>query len=450
MNLFPSRRSAMTQARSAAGPAPARRGVRAALVLAAITALAGVAAAQPVVHTRPAPARLTAFEGPGFALGTVGVEQIDWVGPWAATPDSNWGRLTLHHRGVGGVMFINVRIGDDWVIRNMGVESPLGVGAPQTVSTFFPIAPEHGVAVEIVQMDLVATTVPIETFDPMFIPPTARIDSFFDVFFAVQSTQVALGAEHGAVGMPCPVLFLPPIWIPGMPLSGAQLPDQDKVDNKPQGPNQCAPGAVSNSLRYLHARGLGNLGDAPISTEGLGEVLGTDADGSPQDWPERKQSFFNANPQYRICTKILEGAGASVIDEVVQAIRDGKDVELDLAGHVVFVVGIRVYPDRVELDIYDDNQTDNEKDPKRTVVLKSDGAGGWTCDGFKVDGFVIEAPCPCAADWDHDGMVTPNDFNFFMFLYQLGLPQADFNGDGQVNTLDLQGFLQAFNTPCSN
>jgi hypothetical protein len=225
-----------------------------------------------------------------------------------------------------------------------------------------------------------------------------------------------------------------------MPLAGAQLPEQDKIDNKPQGRNQCAPGAVSNSLRYLHARGQGNLDEAPISIAGLAGVLGTDADGSPADWPERKQAYFNANPQ----------SGAAVIDEVIQAIRDGKDVELDLAGHVVFVAGIRVYPDRIELDIYDDNQTDDKKDPKRTVVLKSDGAGGWTCDGFKVDGFVIEAPCPCPADWDHDGMVTPNDFNLFMMLYQLGLPQADFNGDGQVNTLDLQGFMQAFNTPCPN
>jgi len=422
--------------------------LKSAALLATLAGLSAPALAQPLVTNARTTHRVLDFDGVGnFTLGTVEVEQIDWVGPFAPTRDSNWGRFTLNFRGREGLFYINVMVGNQWVIRNMGVESPLGAGVNHTVTTFFPIAPEHGVPIEMVQMDLVATHVPVVSPDPTFIQPSNRIDSFFDVFYMVQSEDRMLGAEHGMFGW-IPPIIIPPIVLPELPTSGAQLPNQDKVENKPQPPNGCAPGAVSNSLRYLHATGQGNLGTAPISPDGVGGILGTDANGTPQSWPETKQQFFNNNPQYRICTDILEGASASVIDQVVQAIKDGKDVELDLDGHVVFVVGIRVYADRVELDVYDDDQTDDKADPKRTVVLKPDGAGGWTCDGMKVDGFVIEAPCPCPADWNHDGLVNAADMAIFMSFFQLGLPQADFNGDGVVNSQDLNQFLQAFNQPC--
>lgn len=426
----------------------AARHFKVAAMLATLAGLNGLAMAQPVVGNIRTPHRVLDFDGVGgFTLGTVEVEQIDWAGPFAPTRDSNWGRLTLNYRGQRGLMYINVMVGNRWVIRNMGVESPLGAGVGHTVCTFFPIAEEHGVPIELVQMDLVATHTPVLSPNPTFIPPSNLIDSFFDVFYTVQSEDLLLGSEHGVFGWIPPVI-LPPIVLPELPTSGAQLPNQEKVENKPQPPNGCAPGAVSNSLRYLHATGQGNLGTAPISPAGVGGILGTDANGTPQNWPQIKQAYFNANPQYRICTKILPGASAATIDEVVQAIKDGKDVELDLDGHVVFVVGIRVYADRIELDIYDDDQTDNKADPKRTVVLKPDGAGGWTCDGMKVDGFVIESPCPCAADWNHDGVVNAADVAMFMSFFQLGLPQADFNGDGVVTTQDVQAFLQAFNQPC--
>ena len=149
----------------------------------------------------------------------------------------------------------------------------------------------------------------------------------------VSSNEMMLGGEHGMLEMPLPVLAVPPAWALGLPLISATLPDADKIENKPQKPNHCAPGAISNSLRYLAARGVGPVGAAPITEADLAEILGTsEQDGTPADWPERKRDWFNANPQHQICTEILEGAGGDVIAKVVQAIRDGKDVELDLQG----------------------------------------------------------------------------------------------------------------------
>lgn len=425
----------------------ARNTFKLAAAAALAAGLGSAALAQPMLIRAHTQQRFTDFDGPHFGLGTVGLEQIDWVGPFTPTTNSNWGRFTFDFAGREGLFYLNVMVGNQWVIRNMGVSSPMGPGAHHTISTFFPIAPFHGIPVEMVQLDLIATTAPIVSPNPQFIPPSMVIDSFFDVFYTVQSQDLMLGSEWGWTNLPLPVLMAPPA-APAGPTDSAELPDQDKIDNKPQKPNECAPGAVSNSLRYLAARGIGNLGTAPISISGVGGILGTDENGTPQDWPTRKQAYFNAHPEYRICTEIVAGAGPAAIAKVVQAIRDGKDVELDLDGHVCFVAGIRVYADRVELDVYDDDQTDDKKDPKRTVVLKSDGAGGWTCDGMKVDGFVIEAPCRCPADWNHDGVVTPADMQLFLALFQTNQPGADFNGDGVVDSRDLNAFVQAFNTPC--
>lgn len=423
---------------------PRRSAFRTIAMLALVAGLTGAAIAQPrfrrdalINDPEPQP-------GPQVRL-----EQIDWRGPFTPTINSNWGRLTWTFQGREDLFFLNVAIGDRWVVRNIGVDSPLGAGVTHTVSVFFPIAEQHGVPIEVVSMDLVATRQPVGTMNQTLLPPTLVIDSFFDVFTMVSSNEMMLGGEHGMLEMPLPVLAVPPAWALGQPIISATLPDADKIENKPQKPNHCAPGAISNSLRYLAARGVGPVGAAPITEADLAEILGTsEQNGTPADWPERKRDWFNANPQHQICTEILEGAGGDVIAKVVQAIRDGKDVELDLQGHVVFVAAIRVYADRVELDVYDDDQTDDKADPKRTVVLKSDGAGGWTCDGFGVDGFVIESRCPCPADWNRDGVVNAADFQLFMLFFQLGLPQADFNGDGIVNNLDLADFMAALNAPC--
>lgn len=54
----------------------------------------------------------------------------------------------------------------------------------------------------------------------------------------------------------------------------------------------------------------------------------------------------------------------------------------------------------------------------------------------------------CPADFNGDGEVNTLDFLAFLNAYNAGDPRADFNGDGTINTLDFLAFLNAFNEGC--
>lgn len=54
----------------------------------------------------------------------------------------------------------------------------------------------------------------------------------------------------------------------------------------------------------------------------------------------------------------------------------------------------------------------------------------------------------CEADFDGDGTVNTLDVLAFLSAWGVGDPEADVNGDGQINTLDVLTFLNIWNTGC--
>ena len=54
----------------------------------------------------------------------------------------------------------------------------------------------------------------------------------------------------------------------------------------------------------------------------------------------------------------------------------------------------------------------------------------------------------CAADFNDDGDVNTLDVLAFLNAWNAGEGRADFNDDGQINTLDVLAFLNAWNTGC--
>jgi hypothetical protein len=55
---------------------------------------------------------------------------------------------------------------------------------------------------------------------------------------------------------------------------------------------------------------------------------------------------------------------------------------------------------------------------------------------------------PCRADFNSDGQVNTLDVLAFLNAWGAGDPSADFNGDGSVNTLDVLAFLNAWSSGC--
>lgn len=69
------------------------------------------------------------------------------------------------------------------------------------------------------------------------------------------------------------------------------------------------------------------------------------------------------------------------------------------------------------------------------------GVTGWLVDAAGV-------MSGCAADFNGDGTVDTLDVLGFLNAWNAGEPGADFNGDGTIDTLDVLAFLNAWNEGC--
>jgi choice-of-anchor B domain-containing protein len=87
-------------------------------------------------------------------------------------------------------------------------------------------------------------------------------------------------------------------------------------------------------------------------------------------------------------------------------------------------------------------------------------AGSWSCFPFFESGsilisdmqrglFVVRLGEPCSADFNSDGEVNTLDVTAFLNAWSSGDSGADMNGDGDVNTLDVTEFLNAWVAGCA-
>lgn len=301
-------------------------------------------------------------------------DQLDWVGLTSSTSDSSWGRVTMSYTGLSSTHYLNLNVNGSWVVQNTGVDSLYGAGISQEVSTTFDLGVLDGVDVSSLSFVMSLTPAPATSM-PAGSPTVAPVSGV--------SYQIG-GEDMVDLGNPVPPAA-PQGGNPATVTASAKLPNLASFVNQVQGANQCAPGAISNSLNYLKAAGNPPLAaSVPTSISDVGTAIGTTATGTGANWPALKAAHFAGTVT---TTQLL----ATDIAGLIAAVNAGKDVEIDLQGHVAVVVGVRQYSDgRVELDLMDDNQTDNVQDKMRTVEIKNG-----TVDGMLLERFVVESvPLP--------------------------------------------------------
>jgi len=298
-------------------------------------------------------------------------DQLNWIGTTTQTPDSSWGRVTVDFTGLSTREYFNLNVNGNWVVRNMGIDSLQGTGLGQKVTTTFDLGVSNGIDVTNIAYTSSFNAAPLTSI------PTGPLASA-----TVNSLNYQIGGEAGVdLGSP----GTPPSPVGGnanTPVDSAKLPNLDKFQNQVQGPNECAPGAISNSLKYLQATGQLNAG-VGTNISDIKPIVSWATSGAPSNWPMLKRDHFGG----MLVTTFIDPTD---IDELIKAINAGKDVELDLQGHVAAIAGVRRYSDgRVELDIFDDNQTDNTVDPLRTVEIRNGKV-----DGMGIDRYVVESAVP--------------------------------------------------------
>lgn len=310
------------------------------------------------------------------------MQQLDWVLPDGSTlPESRWGQFDLDYTGFSTTQFLNLVLTDGtndyWAIQNLGLSSLFGTGQPNSVSTFFDLGLLPGVSdgTDVGSLDYQYS------IDAVVLP-TAPVYSSFDNA-VVGDLSYQIGGEDGADPAPAGG--------PGTP-DGAnkqkvkkegKLKDADKFQNQVQKENQCAPGAVSSSLKYLKATGTlpAGLTDADITIDKVSDTLGKLPNGrTPANWYETKKTKYGPKGLQ------VEYVGMDV-DKIIKALEAGKDIEIDLKGHVMVLAGIRQYEDgTIEIDYWDDNQTDNTVDPLKTTTLKDGKFLNMEFERFVVEG----------------------------------------------------------------
>ncbi len=312
----------------------------------------------------------------------VKIEQLDWKGSSTSTPDSNWGRITLDYNRPAGIYYFNLGIedgigGSQWVVENLSIES---LGGDQTLMTYFDLLVAHGTDVSALKYDY--------SIDITEIPagPTATTPTF------VSDLDFQIGGMKGKdTGSPGTANADPDanVAVAGSDPNSGVIPDKDKFVNQPQDPNYCAPGAMSNSLKYLQARGK-IPASVPTSISDLAGVLGTTSAGTPPDgWYLKKATRYK---KY-VTTRTIEAPlDYDKVLELIKELKDGQDIEVELDGHVEVLIGMRLNPDgTVDMDLADDNQTDDKSDPIHTSSLRGTSATQYV-DGKKLVRFIIECP----------------------------------------------------------
>ncbi|MCK5606101.1 hypothetical protein KAR91_29650, partial [Candidatus Pacearchaeota archaeon] len=307
-------------------------------------------------------------------------EQLDWVGLTTSTPDSTWGRVTLPYNLPPAIYYFNLSIGGaaapTRVVHNLSFESP---GGDQKLMAYFNLGVTDGTDVSSLDYGYSISNVPVAAD-----PPVTSTASVPDLEFQIGSEG---GIDLGSPSPPQKNTSNSAVNVADPSNSGV-LADKDKFVNQPQGKNQCAPGAISNSLKYLQA--TGKIPAAiPTGIGAVGTVVGTTATGTPQSWYLKKKTHYKKHINTRWIDAPLTVAK---VQELVRELKDGQDIEMDLDGHVEVLAGIRLKADgTVDLDLYDDNQKDKKSDPMHTSPLMTDGTDDYV-DGMKLQRFVIECP----------------------------------------------------------
>jgi hypothetical protein len=306
------------------------------------------------------------------------IGQLNWFGLSSSTQNSAWGQVVVDFTGFSDVRYFNLNVDGVWVVQNMGIQSSYGAGINQQIATMFDLGVADGI--DLSSIDYASSF----TVDPLQNSPIGALQHG-----TVSDIDYQIGAVGGVdLGTPGDPPKPKPKGDHGKPVMEGHLPMIDKFDNQVQGPYECVPAAISNSLKYLQSTGKLRL-NLDTDIKSLKKVVKWGSDGTGEGWEALKRDKYAGV----LSTQITHGYNRQDhLPKIIKALKEGKDVEISMNGHVAVVAGARVYADgTVEFDLFDDNQKDNKKDPLRTVVVAPDKR---SIDGKKILGFVVESAVP--------------------------------------------------------
>jgi hypothetical protein len=332
---------------------------------------------------------LAAFAAASDAQATTSLSfhQLTFDLDGVVTERTDWGGVSLTFDGYSTLMYFNLTVDGSWQVQNMPLMSTFGPGLEHTVRTRFDLGCAVGDTVASVSYGYDITTsplasAPLETYVVEVTEASVRIGN------AGRDVTDFMTIPPPAEPMVCGLIEIWPIWL------------ERGFWNQPCGDNECAPTAVSNSLLWLNFRhGLG-IDPAELTIAKMKTATGWEADGcwiwheeTHDAWWETKAAYMEEH-NLPITTRKFDPAD---IDDVIQEMNDGQDVELEANGHTVMVTSIaKVAGDDKYVVTYahDPQQNNNPDDPTIEQGTWDQSENRWTgsAPGNRINYFVVECP----------------------------------------------------------
>ena len=302
----------------------------------------------------------------------------------------------------------------EWLVRNLPI--PPDVEGTLLVGASFPIldgaiTPGSSFAVGDILLDTPATTPPIAPTGTTVVGTTMRLTT-------------SPGKEE-----PVPATLQPTEWEFSLTTWGfpVDLVFRKGVPDIPQKPNECAPTATANSLRWL-AQNNGFNDKLPASNgdlvKALGQAMKTSSTSGTTDANMvngKKQFIKDKGLPLTVEGQDNNGAGGlakakPTFDFLLEQLRKGQDVEMGFTftgggGHWVTVVGLVRFGNKLGVFIHDPD--DGDKGTPKTqfyeLERRSDGylkMKGYGADHY-IDIIVAESPSAKCPTQKPTAMVSP-------------------------------------------
>lgn len=256
------------------------------------------------------------------------VWQTSWTLGETVTNDTEYGYAELHYTGSSSLQFFNMVLNGEWVVRNEPIVSENGFGIAHDVFMPFNLGISRGTVISSANYGFDVTTSPIAA--PAFGTSAGAVGAYFAEIGTGSVEESLSGAIPGLVG-------------PALADGAATTVTYSHKDfpNQEQTKYGCAPAAISNSLKWLNnTYGMG-MANANISIPAIETATHkTDKGVYINDGTDHK-AFWKYKDDY------IKGLGYNVttttttsIVDIVKAMKDGKDVEIEMKGHTVAIVSI--------------------------------------------------------------------------------------------------------------
>ncbi|MFX1475724.1 MAG: hypothetical protein ACFFCO_09665 [Promethearchaeota archaeon] len=304
--------------------------------------------------------------------------------------NSSYGVLELEFTGSRQVEYLNLNCNGTWVIRNQPILSVGGEAQGQTQRFWFPLGVDDGTVVSNVEYGLevseqVLESAPTRESEAIVIPDD------YVIYNGGQDVDLESAWPEAVVVM-------------GYQVADIVLHVKNNVPNQEAGPKECAPTAVSNSLQYLnehHNLGIpaaeltiDKMKNATNFHNGLGCWIWHDGDrpaGEQNAWYEDKAAYLQAMG-WGITTKKIDPAN---IAQVIAEIDACEDVEMEIGGHTVCVVGMAdLGGGNYSITIQHDKSQGNVGGTVTETAIWNSNTNTWygALAGWTINYFIAESP----------------------------------------------------------